>query len=231
MECQIYDASCLNRFVLVCSVPFRAVGVRSEMTAQIDDTFRYREATYSLAGISEGELFDISVLDLKPEATCTACWRGYQAVFAVVQSRLVLDTLHVNLMCPDEGNERFQREVGPVINGVIPSGPRREVDFFNNHYEGLNYHLEYSGGLLLADGFIQSLYTHMGFHPAWKYKTVIELIFEAGILKQEFDRSERMAEIREMVMNERNLNPSTERQTAVEIVRFVERAFDRSYRM
>jgi hypothetical protein len=201
------------------------------MTAQINDTFRYRNAEYSLAGISEGELFDISILDLKPAMASTACWRGYQAVFTVAQSRLVLDALHVNLLREGQGKERFQREEGPVINGVTPSPSHKEYDFFNNHYQGLNYHLEYSGGLLLADGFIQSLYVHMGFHPAWKYETVIELIFDAGILKQEFDRSARMAEIREMLLRSRNEDVSSEMPTREEIERFVERAFDRSYRM
>ena len=96
----------------------------------------------------------------------TACWRGDQAVFAVVRSHLVLDTLHVHLLRPGEGKQRHQREVGPVINGAAPSPPMKEFDFFNNHYQGLNYHLEYSGGLLLADGFIKSLYVHRGFHSA-----------------------------------------------------------------
>lgn len=201
------------------------------MTAQINDTFRYGNAVYSLAGISEGELFDISILDLKPAMASTACWRGYQAGFAVVQSRLVLDTLHVNLIRPGEGKQRQkQREEGPVINGVKPSPSKKEIEFFNNHYQGLNYRLEYSGGLLLAHGFIQGLYVHMGFHPAWKYETVIELTFDAGILKQEFDRSGRMAEIREMVVTQ-NESSSSGMPTTDEINRFVERAFDRSYRM
>lgn len=201
------------------------------MTAQIDDIFRYRNTEYSLAGISEGELFDISVLDLKPTMASTACWRGYQAVFAVVQSRLVLDTLHVNLIKAGEGENQYEREVGPVINGVTPSPAREDYDFFNNHYEGLNYYLEYSGGLLLADGFIQSLYVHMGFHPPWKYETVIELVFDAGILKQEFDRSERMAEIREIVSKSQEKGSASKMPSPGEIKRFVERSFDRSYQM
>src|SRR5262245_18320683 len=121
------------------------------MTAQINDTFRYRQREYAVAGISEGELFDPSLLDLKPTGTCTACWRGYQAVFAVADTRLVLDALHVCLVKPGQG---YQPEEGPSINGVKPAGPQGEHDLFNNHYEGLEYHLEYSGGLLLADGFI-----------------------------------------------------------------------------
>jgi hypothetical protein len=190
--------------------------------------FRYRGREYTLAGISEGELFDPSLLDLEPAGTCTACWRGYQAVFGLAGSRLVLDALHVNLLAPGEG---YERQEGPTINGVKPIGPRVEHDWFNNHYEGLNYHLEYGGGLLLADGFIRELYVHMGFHPAWKYETVIELIFEAGVLQQEFDRSERMAEIRRTVMESRPEHDPDRTPTREEIARFVERAFDRSYRL
>jgi hypothetical protein len=198
------------------------------MTAQINDVFRYRNHEYAVAGISEGELFDPSLLDLKPAGTCTACWRGYQAVFALSGSRLVLDALHVNLLKPGEG---YGREEGPQINGVKPGEPRGEHDWFNNHYEGLEYHLEYTGGLLLADGFIQELYVHMGFHPAWKYERVVELIFDGGIVKQEFDRSEQMAEIRQRFLELRAKNDSDRMPAEDEIARFVERAFDRSYRM
>jgi hypothetical protein len=198
------------------------------MTAQINDMFRYRKCEYALAGISEGELFDPSLLDLKPSGTCSACWRGYQAVFALSGPRLVLDALHVNLLKPGEGHER---EEGPLINGVKPGEPRGEYDWFNNHYEGLEFHLEYTGGLLLAAGFIKELYVHMGFHPAWKYERVVELIFDAGILKQEFDRSAQMAELRQKFLEPRGANGSDRMPTEDEIAQFVERAFDRSYRM
>ena len=122
------------------------------MTAQINDVFRFRGREYAVAGISEGELFDPSLLDLKPVGTCTACWRGYKAVFGLSESRLVLDELHVTLLRPGEG---YQPQEGPAINGVKPTGPNHEHDWFNNHYEGINYHLEYTGGLLLAVGFIK----------------------------------------------------------------------------
>jgi hypothetical protein len=187
------------------------------MTAQFNDTFRYRNADYALAGISEGEVFDISVFGLEISPSCTACWRGYTARFAVDQNRLVLDELHVSLKLPGEG---------PVINGVKP-----RLKYSRDHYKKLGYQLEYSGGLLLAKGFIQSLYVHMGFHPAWKYETVIELIFDAGILKEELDRSGRMAEIREMAVNSLNESDAARMPRMNEIRRFVEHAFDRSYRM
>lgn len=198
------------------------------MTAQINDTFRYREREYALAGISEGVLFDPSLLGLEPVATCTACWRGYQAVFALSGSRLVLDALHVNLVRPGMD---VKSEEGPMIHGVKPRSPRARDDWFNSHYEGLDYALDYTGGLLLADGFIQRLYVHMGFHPAWKYERVVELIFDAGILVQEHDRSAQMAEVRRGYLELRSRNDRERTPADEEIARFIESAFDRSYRM
>ena len=85
--------------------------------------------------------------------------------------------------------------------------------------------MEYTGGLLIADGFIQDLYVHMGFHPAWKYTNVVELVFETGVLQNEFDRSERMAEIRQLLLD------SGRSPTNTEILEFVKHSFDRTYRM
>ncbi|HXY34281.1 MAG TPA: hypothetical protein VEI07_08640 [Planctomycetaceae bacterium] len=197
------------------------------MTAQINDIFCYRDSTFNVSGISEGELFDISVLGLTPVATCTACWRGYRAIFTVADFHLVLDGLHVNLVGMPQG----QDQMGPVINGVTPNPPDNDSMLFDNYYEGLNYHLEYSGGVLLADNFIYDLYEHMGFHPPWKYETVIELIFERGILKQEADRSDQMARIRAMILDASAASPPDPRPSMKEIRQFVERAFDRRYRL
>jgi hypothetical protein len=198
------------------------------MTAQIDDIFRYEDAEYAVCGISEGTLFNPSLLGLNPVGTCSACWRGYQAVFAIADSRLVLDTLHVNLLA---GGEGYARQEGPPINGVSPTGPRGEHDWFNNHYDDLAYPLEYTGGLLLGDGFIRDLYVHMGFHPAWKYKAVIELVFESGILQAEFDRSRRMARFRERLLASRSSQDSSRMPSDSEIRQFIEQAFGRTYQL
>ena len=136
------------------------------MTAQIPDLFLYNEVEYNLAGISEGTLFEPSLLGLEPVANCTACWRGYRAVFSLVDAHLVLGSLDVTL-CEPEGH--FVRKEGPTIHGVPPTGPVEQRDLFNNHYVDLDYPLDYTGGLLLARGFLHELYVHMGFHPAWKY--------------------------------------------------------------
>ena len=104
------------------------------MTAQIDDIFIFNDTEFAVAGISAGELFEPTLLGLEPFGTCSACWRGYQAVFALSGSRLILDTLHVELYTV---SDNFERQDGPLIKGVSPTGPKDKDDWFNNQYTGL----------------------------------------------------------------------------------------------
>lgn len=69
-------------------------------------------------------------------------------------------------------------------------------------FEDVKLPLEYSGGLIVAQGFITSLYVHMAFHPAWQYEEVHELVFESGKLKSESDLSIRMVEVRDKIESE-----------------------------
>ena len=69
-------------------------------------------------------------------------------------------------------------------------------------YDGLREPIRFSGGLLLGEGFIEKLYVHMGFHPAWKYKTVREVIFEEGRVTEDLDRSREMKDLRARLTSE-----------------------------
>ncbi len=46
-----------------------------------------------------------------------------------------------------------------------------------------------------------NLYVHMGYHPAWKYEKVHELIFENGLLIEDRDISAKMKEYRDKRVN------------------------------
>lgn len=65
--------------------------------------------------------------------------------------------------------------------------------------------LDFTGRLLIADGFIQSLYRHMGFHPAWKFEESWELDLEHGRLTNARDLSD------EMRIRRREIERGTER--------------------
>jgi len=191
------------------------------MTAQFPDLFLYGGKEYAVSGIGEGEVFDVpALLGQEPIENCTACYRGYMAYYAVVDSHLVLDMLDVNLTAPDESDFTGKRQLGPVMNGVAPEplGPR---NLFNSRYSRLHHSIPYSGGLLLTDGFIERLHEHMGFQQPWKYTTVIELIFESGALKEEHDRSTQMAVVRETLLKKtvarlRREMPRRERKAPVD---------------
>src|SRR5688572_5441699 len=105
------------------------------MTAQIADWCRKHGREYRLAGTSAQILNIKAILGFKPPMPHTACYRGYQAIFAVNGTGLALETLRVHL----EADQK------PVINGVAPVAQREHEWDFNALYNRLGYSLKYSG--------------------------------------------------------------------------------------
>jgi hypothetical protein len=157
------------------------------MTAQIHDTFQLHEKNFSIVGVNGQALFDPQLIGVRTVPSITSCWRGFVCHYKIHDEHLVLNKLQMSL-----GHEK-----GPVINGVSPSASDGDYRAFNNVYEQLGLKINFTGGILIADGFIQKLYVHMGFHPAWKYETVFELMFENGRILEIRDASDQMKQIRE----------------------------------
>ena len=117
--------------------------------------------------------------------------------------------------------------VGPVISGVTPKTPTDEGALFNNEYYEVRVPLDYSGGILIAKDFIDDLYVHMGFHPAWKYQIVHELIFNKGRFVSASDKSLEMKALRQTV-SEGELDGPGVHQPGDHIA-WIERCFERRY--
>lgn len=167
-----------------------------DMTAQVHDHVNWRGRSYLLVGVDGGPLFDPAdhgLTELHP--TTTANWRGWVAHYGIVDDRLVLRDL------TDVGRFLLEGETAPTFNGIEATfqgrGPLA--------YQGLNMPLDFTGRLLIADGFIQSLYRHMGFHPAWKFEESWELDLEHGRLTNARDLSD------EMRIRRREIERGTER--------------------
>jgi hypothetical protein len=121
----------------------------------------------------------------------SGCWRGYVCEYKVLANEFILNKLQINLggnILNGDARE-FTSEQGPMINGVKPFLATASQDLFNNTYQELNLHMDFTGGMLAADDFIHELYIHMGFHPAWKYRNVFELIFSHGYVTEKRDVS------------------------------------------
>ena len=145
------------------------------VTAQIPDKITINAHVFSIVGVYGGELFTPQSVGILPLPAMTSCWRGYVCHYKVRDDTLILDELQVSIQTiPLPGSEQaLSSQVAPLINEVQPSGKRSS---FNTIYENLNLDIPFTGSLFAGDGFIQSLYVHMGFQPAWKYETVFELI-------------------------------------------------------
>jgi hypothetical protein len=171
------------------------------MTAQISDVVVYRDKPHSIAGINGSGLFDPTEHGIKPVMISTACWRGYHCTYQVADGNLLLTSVTAGL--GEEDRALAKRREGPKLFGKVP----RRYPVRGHFYDGLREVVPFTGGLLLADDFIDELYVHMGFHPAWKFREVHELLFERGRVVKAADRSAEMAEFRE-ILADRPLQPS-----------------------
>jgi hypothetical protein len=145
------------------------------MTAQIPDLVIFEGREYSIAGVKGPGLFHPADHGLLPRATSTANWRGFVCRYVVDEGRLTLDRVAIGL--EEEAN-------------LFGRAPRRDERSGTYLFERLAGPVPFTGRLLLGDGFIQNLYVHMGFHPAWKFEHVQEFAFEDGRLTEATDLSE-----------------------------------------
>jgi hypothetical protein len=185
------------------------------MTAQINDSFLFQDKKYSIVGVNGESLFHPANYGLLPLPRITSCWRGYVCTYKTSGDKLLLDTLQTNLDLE-----------GPAINNILPVFSTKNT--FNNIYQHLDLHIDFSGGMLVANGFIQVLYVHMGFHPAWKYETIFELVFSQGTLIETKDVSRQMAELRDK-MTRQPLQPGTG-ASRQDLEDWIASTFKRSYR-
>ena len=187
------------------------------MTAQFSDIIFYRDKEFAIAGKNGTGLFDPLEHGMKPVARCSACWRGYLANYCVTDQSLKLKKLQIALASS-----------ATALFGIEPKTYEGKIRIFDVIYENVNYEVLYSGGMLLARDFIKELYVHMGFHPAWKYREVHELIFENGKLIREANRSMEIEKLRQEIVD-RPLKPGVETDR-IEIKRWIEKCFSQDYR-
>lgn len=117
------------------------------------------------------------------------CMRGYVTIYEVnSESILILKELYVKTKMNDNLI---------LING-IPPALSSKTDFQSKttdyEYKNLNLATDYSGHILIGEGFISSLNTKFS-HPA-VYQEVFELEINEGIIRMVKNLSKKMAEYR-----------------------------------
>jgi hypothetical protein len=172
------------------------------MTAQIGDKFNFNGENYSIVAMSTPLRFNPRKYGIIPNSVCTACWAGYWCVYNVTDEGIFLNELYVNSF-----DDSY-----PEIEGI---SPEKDIDgesdllYMGHHvYKNLNIKMNFSGKLLVGNGFISKYYIHMGFQRAWAYEVLTELVFDKGNLTEINDHSEMAASLRESIGKGRSFPPS-----------------------
>lgn len=195
------------------------------MTAQIHDSFPYQGKSYSIVGVSGQGLFKPEEYGLTPFGTCSACWRGFHCTYAIADHRLTLKTLNIGF---DQKGEMVAKVgKGPMLGNKSPRRADRSQLCGEWIYDDPDVEIRFTGGLLLGEGFIRELYVHMGFHPAWKYRQMHELLFDSGRLTKTVDRSEFMSQVRDR-MSGKPLGPENSADPG-DVKRWIEKTFTLDY--
>ena len=188
----------------------------AHVTAQIPDSIRLeypgdRDRIRKIQGVRGDALFDPAQRGWITASPSTANWRGYVANYGIHESRLVLRDLDIHFADPNAPIPKLHEHEGRKNGGEVV-------------YNNMRMPIDFTGGILACDRFIRELYVHMGFHPAWKFEHVEELIFDKGKLVQRDDVSAKLAEVRE-VMIRAPLEPAKRE----DIAGWVQRCFTLEY--
>jgi hypothetical protein len=157
------------------------------LTAQINDVFKFNGVEYVVVGIDGPELFDPVKEGFKPKTASTACWRGFYLTFEATDMYLYLNEMSI------------RQDEAKIFKGKKPT---KGDLFFTHKYENLKYKLPFTGRIIIAKDFIDSMYVHMGFQRALAYKTVIELVIKEGDILEVKDHSDMYEQRRNKDPNE-----------------------------
>ncbi|MGY5851971.1 MAG: hypothetical protein RTU92_00220 [Candidatus Thorarchaeota archaeon] len=170
------------------------------MTEQIPDEFRYDGEPYSLVGMNGAGLYTTEDLGLEPGMASTACYRGTIMYYDCIDGQLVLDMLHIRA---DEVIPLNGVDPGPCEYQMFSEETRKHLpehlkdyNMFSFTYKDLKLKTKFTGSILLAKDFINSIYRHMGYQRPMVYRTVLEIQVQDGDIICVSDLSQKMEELR-----------------------------------
>lgn len=163
------------------------------MTAQTHNRVVFEGNIYRLLATSGDKLPAPLTFGIEPRIWSTANRRGYITTFICQNNKLLLNEFHIGYVENDNWKpinnikpEIYYREGWVQHNLKQPSYEKRP---YGKVYSNLNIVVDFSGGILIGNDFIQELYSHGGFQETYKFKSVYELLFQNGTLTQSLDQS------------------------------------------
>lgn len=177
------------------------------MTIQIGDIYKLQSKEYCIIDWTVPLPFTPNGYGLEAHSSCTACWRGYWCTYTSANGSLVLKDLY---LFNKDGNY-------PTLNGKCIS-PQKMVEHLRRSkdgkrsepilrpayyghrvYEDVNLPLYYNGKILIGRNHTDTYYINGLWNNPWKYKDLVELLFEDGVLVKIIDQSEAAKDIRKII--------------------------------
>ena len=202
------------------------------MTAQIGDIYKHHNEEYSIVALSAPLSFDPKNYGLEPHPSSTACYRGYWCEYDITEDGLFLEKLYLF-----NGDGNYPAFLGKSISPIeyqecdVYRGKKKTREKIPRHmghrvYENVHLLIPYTGKVLLGKDFLRDYYIHMGYQRPFAYKTLMEFIFEDGILLDTVDHSKTAEKLRESI----NLEDPMWELGAGNIPQFVEDSFSLDYK-
>ena len=176
------------------------------MTAQIGDIYKYQNKEYDMVALSVPIPFHPKNYGLEPHASCTACYRGYWCEYEISDELALKDLYLFNI----DGNY-------PPLNGVDISPPEfvecktyagsgkgwvnamRPAYLGHRVYKDVNLPIDYTGRILIGRSYTPTHHIEGIGDDPWRYKELLEFVFERGMLADVIDQSETAKDIRKMI--------------------------------
>ena len=156
------------------------------MTAQIMNTFIYKDEEYGLIGLNGDKLIHPSQFGMEPIMLHTACYEGFYSTYKLTPSSLILQKMTLR----EQQNHYLAIEgKKPIIKDDIAT------------YYDMNIVVPFTGKLRLAKDFLEALYVHMGYQKATSFETILDITLEKGNILMINNRSEVVAEKRGQFKN------------------------------
>ncbi|WP_101912746.1 hypothetical protein [Megasphaera vaginalis (ex Bordigoni et al. 2020)] len=149
------------------------------MRAQFFDGFNFDTFKYSIVAVEKvPSFFNIKDFGIHPFMFDDSCLRGYSCIFGIN------DTKHLCLLklFTNSGSG-----TAPVIDGIAPvsfHSPAGDLRY------DLAHEMDYTGSILIADGFVQKYFMPFGFQLPHAFRKVFELTFEQGLFIHVENKSE-----------------------------------------
>jgi len=168
------------------------------MTGQIPDNLIYKKSSYSMVGLKGEGLPSPLDFGLEPVSPHTANWRGFIMTYKIAKNHLIVQDMNVTV--------KNLKEKPPLINDVNPE--TKKEGLLHLTYKSLELKTQFTGKILIAKDFIDSMYVHMGFQSPLSFNTVIELKISDGALIKVTDFSEMMEKYRKLNKSDGKLEPT-----------------------